>query len=160
MPEESRFWDRVDVGDEDECWEWQSFVRPDGYGRLWWGGDRNERKRAHRIAYQLAYGEIDGEMVLHHCDNRSCVNPNHLYAGSHEDNVQDAIERDRYEPYHPPDDWEGEDHPASKLTDAEVRELRSRYEEEDITQYELADEYGVHQTTVNKILNNRERTTA
>lgn len=95
-PPEERFWKKVDVRGADECWEWQGFVAPNGYGRFDGG-------LAHRFSWVLANGAIPeandyspfGYLILHKCDNRSCVNPNHLFLGTQQDNIQDQVAKGR-----------------------------------------------------------------
>jgi len=82
----------------DSCWNWLGATRM-GYGRMVIGSRTDGSRRyisAHRAAYREWKGEIIKPMVLHTCDNRRCINPNHLYNGTHQDNVRDAIERKRF----------------------------------------------------------------
>lgn len=139
-PAEDRFWEYVDKGGEGECWEWTGWTGH-GYGYFGVGG---KDKRSHRLAFLFCRGDPGDKLVLHTCDNRQCVNPNHLYLGTHEDNIADAIERDRLA--------RGEKNAASKLSEGEVAEMRRRYSDESVSQTELGDEYGVSQTTVSKIV--------
>ena len=78
------------------CIEWAGPRDKDGYGKTWWQG---RHARAHRVAYCKAHGldlaNIDGQLVLHSCDNPSCVNPQHLRTGTSEDNAQDKVNRGR-----------------------------------------------------------------
>ena len=75
------------------CFIWLGKTNNAGYGYL-------ERQFAHRLSWSLSYGEIPkGECVLHKCDVRLCVNPLHLYLGNHRQNMKDAIDRGRWEPY-------------------------------------------------------------
>jgi hypothetical protein len=83
---EDIFWAHVDKKSPGECWEWRGGRHSAGYGEFKRGG----LGRAHRYSFALHYGEIpDGLHVLHKCDNPGCVNPGHLYAGTHQQNMRD-----------------------------------------------------------------------
>jgi hypothetical protein len=81
---------KVDSG----CWEWLRAVRTDGYGTV---KDRRDiTVGAHRVSWQEHKGEIpEGLHVLHKCDNKLCVNPDHLFLGTHKDNMKDMIGKGR-----------------------------------------------------------------
>jgi hypothetical protein len=84
------FWSIVVPGDPDKCWEWQGGKSKDGYGYLHLAG---QTKLAHRVSYELHHGEIPkGLVICHKCDNPPCVNPKHLFIGTHLDN---AVDRDK-----------------------------------------------------------------
>lgn len=89
-----RFWSNVKTGSD--CWEWRGSLFPNGYG-IFYVNDKSVR--AHRYSYELHKGTIPkGKMILHSCDNRKCVNPDHLRAGTARDNIMDALERGRAKP--------------------------------------------------------------
>src|ERR1035437_755093 len=94
---ETRFWDRVLMGDG--CWPWAGKIHVGtGYGVVYAGGGRGHEReeRAHRVAWALTFGPIPpGLSVLHKCDNPPCVNPDHLYLGTHQDNMADVVARGR-----------------------------------------------------------------
>lgn len=95
------FWERVDVRGPDECWNWLGALKDNGYGQLTRLGVSKKPLKAHRVAWVLAYGPIPagsgvhGTCVLHHCDNRRCVNPSHLFLGTNHDNVRDMHAKGR-----------------------------------------------------------------
>lgn len=141
------FWSNVDIRGEDECWEWTGGKSGNGYGNFMQNGDYIG---AHRMAYLIAEGEPPEPQANHHCDNRSCVNPNHIYAGTQKENIRDAMERGRF-----PltgavtTDQTGENNGGSRLTAAEAKliwELKDEY-----TQYELADMFDVSRSNISVI---------
>lgn len=88
---ENSFWEKVDKKDKDDCWEWKSWVAPNGYGQFNLDGTT---VYAHRLSWMLLYGEIPYKAnILHACDNRKCCNPNHLYKGTQSDNMNDREQR-------------------------------------------------------------------
>jgi hypothetical protein len=113
-----RFWEKVDVLGPDECWPWTGQVDHKGYGRLF---VKRRSVLVSRISWQLAYGPIPdgtgyhGTCICHKCDNRLCVNPAHLFAGSCGDNIRDAVAKGRF--------VRGERCHTSKLTEEQVRHV-------------------------------------
>lgn len=103
----------------DACWEWKGWItNPPGYARIVRDG---RQVSAHRFAFEAFIGNIPrGAFVCHRCDNKICVNPFHLYAGTHKRNMADASTRGRMS--------RGEKHRASKLTTELVREARVMYQ--------------------------------
>lgn len=89
----ARFWAKVDIKTKTECWQWKGCLTK-GYGTYNSGNGKN--LRANRAAWFFTFGEIPkGLHVLHKCDNSKCCNPNHLFLGTHADNVADMISKKR-----------------------------------------------------------------
>lgn len=121
------------------CWEWTAYRKPDGYGRFNFNG---RMCLAHRAAWLLLKGPIpDKLLVLHSCDNRRCVNPDHLFLGTQKDNMDDMLRKDRGVFVR------GERIGTAKLTAEAVREIRTSPK----TGGQLAREYGLSKTAVNNV---------
>ena len=125
------------------CWPWTGALAPNGYGRLRLPGERR-MIYAHRVAYIVHRGSIPEDMlVCHTCDVRPCGNPDHLFIGTHADNLSDMSNKGR--------SLIGETNPHSILTADDVRAIRQAAG----TQRAIAKRFGVHFQTVNDILRGR-----
>lgn len=88
------FWRQVDkTRNANGCWEWTGVISKWGYGFF---GVNYRTLRAHRISWKLHTGKDPADLVLHKCDNRKCVNPDHLFEGSYLDNRRDAVSKGRH----------------------------------------------------------------
>lgn len=136
-----RFWSKVDpTGD---CWLWTAYCKPQGYGQFTLR--KGQFYGAHTISYALAKGPVlPGQVVCHHCDNPPCVNPDHLFLGTQQDNVRDMFKKGRAPRTH------GTDRHNARLTESAVKEIKNAVERRGL-QTELANFYGVSTTTIRKI---------
>jgi DNA-binding XRE family transcriptional regulator len=147
------FWKRVEKCGENECWNWTGYQKrgpknPTPYGVLGWKG---RPSRAHRVAFELANGEIpECMMVLHTCDNTLCCNPAHLYLGNHAQNMRDMVDRQRRK-----GTGSGSSNGRSKLTQAQAEEIRALYAAGSLSQDKIAAIYGVSQFAISAIVRNK-----
>lgn len=135
---------------ESGCWIFTGCTTLDGYGRIRYKG---ETKLAHVVSYEIFKGTVpDNLMVMHSCDVRCCINPDHLGIGSHNDNMKDMTSKGRQAVMY------GSDNSNCKLSDDAVDEIVSRYTLEKISQKTLAAEYGVSQQLISGIITGKFRT--
>ena len=140
-----------------ECVLWDKAISSTGYGQKWHKG---RMVAAHRWAYEQANGVIpDGLWVLHQCDVKRCVNPDHLYLGTVKDNTRDAVQRGqiatgkRHGSKTKPDAFpRGSCRPNSKLTVEQVQEIRELFQPKKWTLQKIADKYGVSISTVSRVI--------
>ena len=146
MSIEERFWSRVDKRGADECWVWRGNTNGRGYGVITFGG---RRIGTHRLSWIFAHGPIpDGLCVMHKCDNRPCVNPNHIILGTLSENTKDMWRKGRQSKGHKFPPRHGELCGHAKLTTERVREIRAR---PDLGDVYFADQYGVSTSTIRAV---------
>jgi hypothetical protein len=126
------------------CWRWRRALDTRGYGVVMW---RSKLQRAHRISWELHRGKIPaGKWVLHQCDVKICVNPEHLYLGTIAENSRDAVQRNRYQPN---PNFGSKNH-NSKLTERQVVEML-RLRKQGWLHRELGEKFGVNSETAARI---------
>ncbi len=147
-PSLKRFWSKVAItADDEQCWLWLAGCFHSGYGSFGFNG---KVQRAHRVSWQLTYGEIPETLqVLHTCDNPLCVNPHHLFLGTDQINSDDKLSKGRQ--------VRGQKHARSKIANKDVAQVRKLYSEGGISQYKLASKFGITQSQVSLIINMKSR---
>ena len=144
MTLQDRFWAKVDK--TGNCWEWMASKIPRGYGTIKIDG---KVKRAHRVAWELCNGQIpEGLHCLHSCDNTSCCNPDHLFLGTHQDNMTDMANKGRSKNV----PRRGEASNFSRINENVVRNIRRYYAAGAVTQQWLANVYGISRSNVGMIV--------
>lgn len=145
MPIEERLKASTKLNERTGCWEWQGSKRG-GYGRMIVGSRTDGTRRsesAHRVSYTIYHGEIpEGMEVCHKCDNPCCVNPDHLFAGTRKENMEDRESKGRNITF------TGEEQPRAKLTKKTVKAARQERAQYGTPYSELAKKYGVSKKTM------------
>lgn len=143
-PVEVRFFRHLSEPDERGCILWTSTKNHSGYGVLCIKASLNTRIFAHRLAWIIKHGDIPGDLyVLHRCDNPPCVNVDHLFLGTQQDNNRDKLLKGRHA--------KGEQCRRSHLTEDMVRAIRAARDSGE-SQYSIGRRFGIAQQTVHKIV--------
>lgn len=143
----SKFWEKVDVRANDECWNWCAHLGRDGYGHVKVG---KKVCKAHRVVFEHFQGSIpDGHCVRHKCDNRACVNPAHLESGTLADNNRDRDVRGRQV------SLRGEEHGMARLSRDAVAVIRDFAHVVAEGKKHLADRFNVGVTTITDVMNRK-----
>lgn len=126
------------------CFEWQGAVHKGGYGVVTFGG---RQQQAHRVSFGVFRKVIpDGLCVCHRCDNRKCINPSHLFIGTHKQNSEDMVRKGRAA--------RGADCHSAKLTAEDVARMPDRYAAGESTK-QIAESHGIAMLTVSRILSKK-----
>ena len=139
----ARFWSKVERSGSGECWEWAA-AKSRGYGVI---GVSGKVLKACRVSYELANGPIPagdghhGLCVCHRCDNPGCVNPAHLFLGTHRENMSDMRAKGR-----------ASRAPRNVRLTAESRRQAAVLAAQGLSHEEIGKRLGVHQTTVSRLL--------
>lgn len=132
------FWERVMKSDG--CWEWTGPRNPDGYGKV------SSLVKAHRLSWEMCNGVVpSGLHVLHTCDNRACVRPDHLFLGTHQDNMRDREAKGR--------GIRGERVGIARFNEISIRRIRIAGQA--ISKYRIAEALNCVPSTIDAILTNK-----
>lgn len=147
MSDYERFLSKVDPEPNSGCWLWNAAQTVFGYGQFWMA-DRDDRM-AHRYSYEYHKGKIpDGLCVLHKCDIPSCVNPDHLFLGTHRENALDKVNKGRAKGN------SGTGNHLSKLDETKADQARVAVKSGALIK-DVARQYGVHASTISKVLSGK-----
>lgn len=162
LPIVDRFWNRVDKRGPDECWLWQGKPRKDGYGAIGRGRSGDGYILVHRFSYELHNGLLgEGMYACHTCDVRLCVNPKHLFEGTHLDNMADRDAKGRVasgeksgRKLHPESTPRGSANGLAKLRESDIPKIRLMYDNGG-TMKGIARQYGLDSGTIRAIVKRR-----
>jgi len=148
---EDRFWAKVnkhsgifgvDSNMSTQCWEWTGALYPNGYGWFALGRRSEGTIGAHRMSWRLTYGTLDDQYILHECDNRRCVRPDHLFQGTQKTNIRDMMDKGRAPQM------------RAKLTIKDVIAIRQSASD-GMSQMKIAVLFGISKTMVAHIIHRR-----
>ncbi len=143
----SKFNNRVDKSLSD-CWIWTGGIGSPGYGIFYIDG---KNYAAHVISYRIYKGNIPKDKIIcHTCDNRACVNPEHLWLGTYKENMQDCIAKGRFKPIAKRRMF-GETNPQCILKESDIETIK-RLRDNGLALQKIADKYGVCRETIRKII--------
>lgn len=144
-----RFWGKISKTPSPGCWHWNSYHDKYGYGHFGTASQSSlsyreiGEEKAHRIIWVLTHGPIPERLcVCHTCDNRACVNPDHLWLGTNADNTRDRDRKGRTRCF------VRDGYPTCKLSSKDVNEIRSVYALKSVSQYQLARKFNVSQKLI------------
>lgn len=138
---QKHFEERFDAEPMSGCWIWNGSCNHKGYGYFTFNGLRT---RAHRESWEIYRGRIPmGLQVLHKCDVRCCVNPDHLFLGTDKDNSADMVLKGRAA--------KGSNNGFSKLTEEDIPKIRQLLKEGDLTQTEIGELFGVGYSAISAV---------
>ncbi len=147
--DKNRFYSNIIINQNNSCLEWMGTLKNNGYGQF----KKLNKKwfHAHRLSYELFIGQIPEDIcVLHKCDNRKCVNPEHLWLGTKKDNTQDMIKKNRKIII----PLKGERNGRAKLKENDIILIRKLYSEE-MNCTQLSKIYNVAISTIDRIVRNK-----
>src|SRR5687768_5617670 len=131
------------------CWLWTGRLNHDGYGSLHIKDNEFGVNTAHRYSYILHKGDLGGLQVLHMCDVRCCVNPDHLFLGTQTENIRDMDLKKRR------NNAKGSKHGFAKITEQQALEIKKLYSTGNYRQVDISKMYGVERGVVSAIVNSR-----
>lgn len=135
----AKFWSRVAIPSDFQCWEWQGKKNDSGYGRV-------TGAMAHRVAYQLFNGPVpDDILIRHRCDNPGCCNPRHMLLGTNLDNMGDAVRRKRTA--------RGRGHVNTRISERDAAYIKANPDR--LTLRALAERFGIAVSTCSYIRSGR-----
>lgn len=151
MTLEERFWKKVTIViSSTHCWIWTGAASGGKHGK--YGGIKVNKKmaKATRVSWEIHNGKIPENMeVCHSCDNTICVNPKHLWVGTHKQNMRDRDRKGRMKAAF------GENHGRAKLTEEKVKEIRYLFKNGNISKSKFARQFEIGRYAILSVISRR-----